>query len=67
MIKRQRHHAVGSGAHDTAVRVETNSATAIGERSLNKRIEGAKFSFYSVGLGACGQVNTNDQFVSDTL
>ena len=34
---------------------------------LVKRFDNARFSFYDAGLGACGEVNTNSDFVSVTL
>ena len=34
---------------------------------LVKRFDDARFSFYDAGLGACGEVNTNSDFVSVTL
>ncbi len=39
-------------------------ADAVLVRDLEKRFEGAKFTFYDAGLGACGQVNSNSDFVS---
>jgi hypothetical protein len=34
---------------------------------LVKRFDDARFSFYDAGLGACGEVNTNSDFVSVIL
>ena len=31
--------------------------------SLEKRFDHAKFSYYAAGLGACGQTNTDSDFV----
>jgi hypothetical protein len=31
---------------------------------LEKRFDGAKFSYYAAGLGACGRTNTDNDFVS---
>lgn len=33
-------------------------------RALEKRFDGARFTFYDAGLGACGKVNSNADFVS---
>jgi len=33
-------------------------------RALEKRFDGARFTFYDAGLGACGKVNSNRDFVS---
>ena len=30
---------------------------------LEKRFDGAKFSYYAAGLGACGRTNTDNDFV----
>jgi hypothetical protein len=30
---------------------------------LAKRFDGARFTFYDAGLGACGEVNSNSDFV----
>lgn len=35
-----------------------------GETALSKRFDSAKFSFYDAGLGACGKVNSGNDFVS---
>lgn len=34
------------------------------KRDLEKRFEGARFTFYDAGMGACGATNTNADFVS---
>lgn len=46
-----------------------SSERFVAERSANatrlaKRFDGARFSFYDAGLGACGEVNSNSDFVS---
>lgn len=33
-------------------------------RSLEKRFNGARFTFYAAGLGACGKTNSASDFVS---
>jgi hypothetical protein len=35
--------------------------------ALGKRFEGASFTYYAAGLGACGKVNTAKDFVSFSL
>ncbi|KAF8061535.1 expansin family protein [Lyophyllum atratum] len=40
-----------------------SSATEGGVATLNKRFDGARFSFYDAGLGACGGHNTNNDFI----
>ena len=42
-------------------------AAAQQNTALEKRIDGAKFTFYAAGLGACGIVNTASDFVSFSL
>ena len=32
-------------------------------RALEKRFDGARFTFYDAGLGACGKVNSGSDFV----
>lgn len=32
-------------------------------RALEKRFDGARFTFYDAGQGACGKVNSNADFV----
>ena len=32
--------------------------------ALKKRFDGAQFTYYAAGLGACGKVNTGSDFVS---
>ncbi|KAF5331180.1 hypothetical protein D9619_005508 [Psilocybe cf. subviscida] len=33
------------------------------ERSLEKRFDGARFTFFAAGLGACGKVNSGSDFI----
>ena len=35
--------------------------------ALEKRFDGAHFTYYAAGLGACGKVNTASDFVSSSL
>lgn len=35
--------------------------------ALEKRFDGAQFTYYAAGLGACGKVNTASDFVSFSL
>ena len=42
----------------------TNEVAVLGGRDLEKRFEGARFTYYDAGLGACGEWNTNADFVS---
>lgn len=35
--------------------------------ALGKRVNGARFTFYAAGLGACGKVNSASDFVSFTM
>jgi hypothetical protein len=35
--------------------------------ALEKRFDGAQFTYYAAGLGACGKVNTASDFVSPSL
>jgi len=35
-----------------------------GSHSLSKRFDNTRFTFYAAGLGACGQTNTDSDFVS---
>lgn len=34
------------------------------KQGLNKRVDGARFTFYDAGLGSCGTYNSNSDFVS---
>ncbi|KAF8162927.1 hypothetical protein B0H34DRAFT_693468 [Crassisporium funariophilum] len=45
----------GHGVDEPAVNVTS--------RELEKRFDGARFTFYDAGLGACGKVNSNSEFV----
>ncbi|KAH6919051.1 hypothetical protein BKA70DRAFT_1176807 [Coprinopsis sp. MPI-PUGE-AT-0042] len=38
-------------------------ASPIAVRPLEKRVSNSKWSFYDAGLGACGTVNSNDDFI----
>lgn len=38
-------------------------AAPLSTRSLEKRVSGSKWSFYDAGLGACGTVNSNSDFI----
>jgi hypothetical protein len=42
-------------------------ATVQQNTTLEKRIDGAKFTYYAAGLGACGIVNVPSDFVSLSL
>lgn len=46
-------------AHSVRDSVEQN----ITSRALEKRFDGARFTFYDAGLGACGRVNSGSDFV----
>lgn len=46
-------------------RVTERSLGRPGEFHLAKRFDGGRFSFYDAGLGACGQVNSGADYVSD--
>lgn len=41
---------------DFALRIDANS-------TLRKRFDGARFTFFDTGLGACGTVNSASDFV----
>lgn len=41
----------------------TNEVAVLGARDLEKRFEGAKFTLYDAGLGACGKTNSNSDFI----
>lgn len=43
-----------------------NEVAVLGTRDLEKRFDGARFTFYDAGTGACGKTNTNADFVSCT-
>jgi len=45
----------------------TNEVAVLGARDLEKRFEGARFTYYEAGLGACGRSNVNSDFVSGHL
>ena len=46
------------GARVPIVRLESKSS------GLQKRVDNARFTFFDPGLGACGQVHSNADFVS---
>lgn len=59
---------LGCFVKDTSA-VPVSSERFVAERSANetrlaKRFDGARFTFYDAGLGACGEVNSNSDFVS---
>lgn len=61
------HHRENVSAHKhhsaravSAAVVEQN----ITSRNLERRFDGARFTFYDAGLGACGKTNSNSDFVS---
>lgn len=41
----------------------SNEVGVLDSRDLEKRFEGASFTFYDAGLGACGQTNSNSDFI----
>ncbi|KAF8908914.1 hypothetical protein CPB84DRAFT_1843275 [Gymnopilus junonius] len=53
----RRHQTVHADAKDTAVEVNVTS------RTLERRFDGARFTFFAVGLGACGKNNVPSDFV----
>ena len=54
----RQHHAARTNPEDTSVAVNVTS------RALEKRFDEARFTFYAVGLGACGKTNAPGDFVS---
>ena len=42
----------------------TDTDAVLESRDLERRFEGARFTFYDAGLGACGKRNSNSDFVS---
>ncbi|PPQ65859.1 hypothetical protein CVT26_000793 [Gymnopilus dilepis] len=54
----RQHHAARTNPDDTSVAVNVTS------RALEKRFDEARFTFYAVGLGACGKTNAPGDFVS---
>lgn len=55
------------GNHERALARAPNNGTPEGKKELVPRqaaFSGARFSFFDTGLGACGGVNTNSDFVS---
>ncbi|KAJ3503394.1 hypothetical protein NMY22_g18262 [Coprinellus aureogranulatus] len=56
------------GLAEFAFAVPLLAEPPLAERSANstrlaKRFDGARFSFYDAGLGACGEVNSNSDFI----
>jgi len=44
-------------------RSTTNDVAFLAARDLEKRFDGATFTFYDAGLGACGKTNTDADFI----
>jgi len=55
----QHRHPIANRIHDIAQNVTESGSSS----SLAKRVSGAKFTNFAVGLGACGATNTADQYV----
>jgi len=57
----RKHHVARSSG--TLSRNELDSSLNVTQRGLEKRFDNAKFTLYDAGLGACGQVNSNSDFI----
>jgi len=55
------HYGPRAKRHNSRVDV---AATQQNITHLEKRVDGARFTLYDAGLGACGTVNTANDFVS---
>jgi len=61
-----RRHAPARLARELDLPRNSSSNNAVGvldSRDLGKRFEGASFTFYDAGLGACGTTNSNSDFI----
>jgi len=54
--------AIGGLASPVAAPAKSTNSSS-GEAHLQKRFTGSKWSFYDVGLGACGHTNNENEFV----
>jgi len=58
-----RRHAPARLAREIDLPRNSSSNNQVNSRDLEKRFEGASFTFYDAGLGACGQTNSNSDFI----
>jgi len=56
-------HSAGARNRHVARSLTVNATDELAARSLEKRFDNARFSFFDTGLGACGGTNSRNDFV----
>lgn len=54
---------IRSTRENVLARGDSSAKLNVTSRSLERRFDGARFTFYDAGLGACGKTNSGSDFV----